>query len=564
MLLSLVTLLAIASAIVVPTVLHGRTAAYASSGVTMFNGNRITLGPPLPLNLSTQHVAAMAQKQPRLPLTPRHRNQSLSTTQALAQLPGVASTQMQDRLLLHNFAGLNSVDTFNANGFVLEPPDQGLCIGFFQGQKAVGEIVNNAVAFYTPAGTLLVGPISLNGFFNEPASEFTIDPRCSYDPQTQAFFFTMLAADSTLTNHVDIGVLHQNGSGLVYQVDTTFANNTAGQCPCVADQPKFGIDKNNVYISVDQFDTTVTFETGAALMAISKSQLVAGTSAANGVEYLNLALNGIGITGLMPAVSTTTVGTEFLLNSFPFADAAQTRPNAVSNTLGLWSLPDAADLTLGQVPVLSARTITSELFGFPVPALTTNGLSLATFTDDDRMQQVQFINGHLWAALTSAVTVAGDPVTRDGAAWFEIEPQVESDQTISIRSLFTDQGYIASAGFYLINPAIAAANDGTVGVAFTLTNQKLDPSTGFIVRKAGARIFNHIHLSGRGAGPDIGFSCAQGAPQQCRWGDYSAVALDPNSNDIWMASENTVPQVQTLGPNNQTNWGTRIWDIDGE
>jgi hypothetical protein len=47
------------------------------------------------------------------------------------------------------------------------------------------------------------------------------------------------------------------------------------------------------------------------------------------------------------------------------------------------------------------------------------------------MQQVQFINGHLLVALDSALMVDNDPQTRDGAAWFEIKPNVDSHGVIA-------------------------------------------------------------------------------------------------------------------------------------
>jgi hypothetical protein len=353
----------------------------------------------------------------------------------------------------------------------------------------------------------------------------------------------------------------------VYHIDTTFPHNTAGGCPCFGDQPKLGIDKNNVYISVDQFGGPgLSLETGADLIALSKSQLVAGASAVNIAEFLNLSLAGIGITALQPAITNSNSNIEYLLNSFPYADEAQLRPNTISKLLGLWALSDTAAVTAGGVPKLSATLITSEIYGFPVPALTTNGLSLATFTNDSRMQQVQFINGELWGALDSAVAVGNDPVTRDGAAWFEIQPVVSNGTVTGAH--FTDQGYVAVAGKYLVYPAITTTFEGTTGIAFSITSPTLNPSTGYVVRKSGSASFGNVHLTSLGSGPDIGFTCALGFPQQCRWGDYSSSTLDPNGKDLWMAAERTVPQVAVqVVPNVgtfKTNWGTQVWEVMGD
>ncbi|HEV2659140.1 MAG TPA: hypothetical protein VGU68_00960, partial [Ktedonobacteraceae bacterium] len=468
--------------------------------------------------------------------------------------------------LLHNFHGLNSVDNFNANGFILEPPDQGLCVGYLGNKKVVNEIINDVTAFYTPNGTLVSPKISLNAFFSEPASLNISDPRCYYDTTTQAWFFSSLVYPGTLNpNHIDILVVNKNLTSAVYQFDTTLPNDTAGQCPCFGDQPKLGIDKHNVYITVDQFGGPGQgLETGDTLFAISKSQLVHEANTVNFAEYNNLALGGIGVTALQPAITNDDSNVEYLLNSFPYADAAQTQPNTIENLLGLWALSDTGNIVGGDVPVLSATLIKSQTYGAPVPALTTNGLSLATYSNDSRMQQVQFINGHLLGALDSAVSVDKDPQTRDGAAWFEIEPQVNHHGLISGAN-FRHQGYVAVKGEYVLYPAITQSYTGTTGIAFSITSPTLNPSTGYVVSNSGGDVhFGNAHITATGTDPDKGFTCGLGAPQQCRWGDYSWSTLDPNGRDLWMASELIVSQVATQpGTTDQTNWGTQVWDVSG-
>ncbi|HKF36665.1 MAG TPA: hypothetical protein VKB35_07145, partial [Ktedonobacteraceae bacterium] len=445
-------------------------------------------------------------------------------------------------------------------------PDQGLCAGFLTGTKVVGEIINDVVAFYTPNGSLFSSKENLNVFFAEPAAEALTDPRCYFDPNTLAWFFTSLASPNPATfipGHVDVAVLHANLTKFVFRVDVTFAANAAGGCPCLGDQPKLGVDQNNVYISVDQFNTAETLETGADLIALSKSELVAGSHATREVVFLNLALAGIPVVGLQPAITTSTANEEFLLNSFPFD--AQGNNNSSSRTLGLWSLGDTASVTTGGIPTLSAMTITSELYTFPAAALTTNGLSLATFSNDSRMQQVQYIDGQLWGALDTALLFKGSPVAFDGIAWFEIHPRVDSSGMIA-GGTFTNQGYVGSVGNYLIYPAIEHTAAGTTGIAFSLTNPTLNPSTGYVTRSSTSGGFGAIHITAVGSGPDIGFTCALGFPQQCRWGDYSWAALDPNGQDIWMASEYIVPAIATQVVKKmtfQTNWGTRVWDVAG-
>jgi hypothetical protein len=565
-LLSLLVILTIVSAFTISIVSRGSSHA-SGPAATTYKGVASTV-----IRSAASKFALHSTAQPsvgRTRVVPVFHKQSASNAASAVgkNAPHVADSGGGNggSSLLRNFNGLNSVDSFNVNGFILEPPDQGLCVGSLLGSKVTTEIINDVVAFYRPNGTLFGPQENLNVFFGEPTALNTSDPRCLYDPTTQSWFFSVVVYTNTLfPNHTDLLVLQPNLFTAVYRIDTTLPNNTAGGCPCFGDQPKLGIDKNNVYISVDQFGSSASLETGADLFALSKSQLVAGASTVNIAEFLNLSLAGIGITALQPAITNSNSNNEYLLNSFPYADEAQLMPNTISKLLGLWALSNTAAVTGGGVPTLSATLITSQIYGAPVPALTTNGLSLATFTNDSRMQQVQFINGQLWGALDTAVAIGNDPVTRDGAAWFEIQPKV-SNGTLTGAN-FTDQGYIAVAGKYLVYPAITTTYKGTTGISFSITSPTLNPSTGFVVRKSGSANFGGANITSLGSGPDIGFTCALGFPQQCRWGDYSWSTLDPNGQDLWMAAEKTVKQVATqpgITPPAQTNWGTQVWEVMG-
>ena len=581
LLLPILALLTLIGVAVVTINLNGPAAtthaSAAASPVVTFQGQASTVNLAYSGPLSTAggaHSNGSANGHPHSPIVHNPKApQALSATRV--GLPATTDAGVDPGHdsgpggILHNFVGLNSVDSFNANGFILEPPDQGLCIGNLLGQKVVAEVINDVVAFYTPGGTIIAGPANLNVLFAEPPTEGISDPRCVFDTSTQTFFFTALAIAPTangLPTHDDLLVLRSNGIASVYRADTTFATDTAGQCPCFGDQPKIGIDPYNIYISTDEFGgPNQSLETGAAVIVFAKSDLVQGLLVVHTAEYLNLTLNGIGVTALQPAITIGSARQEFFLNSFPYLDEAQLQPNPLSHTLGLWALFNPGEVSSGQVPTLSATLITSEAYAFPVPALSTNGSSLATFTNDSRMQQVEYINGHLLGALDSAVNLVNDPTTRDGAAWFELKPVLDQDQDVD-GARFIQQGYLAAKGEYLIYPAIIQARNGTIGIAFSITSQTLNPSTGYAVLASGSKKFSKLHITQLGSGPDIGFTCNIAGFQHCRWGDYSWAALDPNGIDMWMAAEDTVPQVATqpnTAPPAQTNWGTQVWDVNG-
>lgn len=149
-------------------------------------------------------------------------------------------------------------------------------------------------------------------------------------PTTRTFFFTVIgflqSGPDKGNTSIDIAVFNTSGFA-VYQVDSSFGGTQFG------DQPHVGFDNNALYAATDQFNVPGTAYFGAALFVISKSQLVATVPSPSLVSFGPLSLAGIPILTLQPAVSTTSTNTEYLLNSFPFADALIT-PNPVTQQLG--------------------------------------------------------------------------------------------------------------------------------------------------------------------------------------------------------------------------------------
>jgi hypothetical protein len=248
-----------------------------------------------------------------------------------------------------------------------------------------------------------------------------------------------------------------------------------------------------------------------------------------------------------------------LLNSFPFADADIT-PNPIAQQLGFWTVTHDVGVSNGHPGnvTLTGAIIRSEIYGFPVNAVSTGTgmvfnkiLTSEAFLnpDDSRMQQVQFINGHLWAALSTAVSIENDPVARDGIAWFNINAATGNVST---------QGYVASQGNYLLYPAILRTTEGTTAISFTITSTTINPSAAYVVRPSTSSQFGPIHIAASGFGAHVSF--AEVLFNQARWGDYSAAVLDPNGRDIWLATE-YIPSPANQDPFD--NWGTRVFDTRG-
>jgi hypothetical protein len=460
------------------------------------------------------------------------------------------------------FDGLNDLINDQLYG-ALTPPDQGLCVGPDHTLKgapdAVWEIVNSVAQETTKNGAPLVGPINAPTLFQDP-NAFS-DPRCLFDPATQSFYFTLISfpasgPNATLTNTVnDVLVINSRGAA-TYQFDSSLG----GQC--IGDQPKVGFDNNALVISTDEYCGASQTEIGAIVQVISKSQLVHEAATVNWAQSTPVSLAGDPVVGLDPAINTGTA-TAYLVNSVPFnADGSN---NALGTTLGLWTLTNTASVTTGHgAPFLASKVLPSEPYAFPVPAPSTGDGSTSTFSgqtitseaalnpDDSRLSAPVNVSVgpggsvNLWTALDAAVNPTGGTATKDGAAWFEIS--TSAGRVIK-------QGYVAAGGnASLLYPAVYAARNGTATMVYTITSPTLNPSAAFsVLGRPG------IEVVALGSGPHFSFSDAPPFNSP-RWGDYSWAAPDPESSQIWMATEYIPPTSEWDGFD---NWGTYIFAVKG-
>jgi hypothetical protein len=122
---------------------------------------------------------------------------------ASGTVPKVTATKASGPSAAMSAFGLNAADLSRSHGFVVEPPDQGLCAG----NGSVVEMVNNNIQVYSQSTFSKVGPlVDLETFFGQPfdfgvipGTDFTIqgDPKCYFDAATQRWFLTQLDIDFT-------------------------------------------------------------------------------------------------------------------------------------------------------------------------------------------------------------------------------------------------------------------------------------------------------------------------------------------------------------------------------
>jgi hypothetical protein len=182
--------------------------------------------------------------------------------------------------------------------------------------------------------------------------------------------------------------------------------------------------------------------------------------------------------------------------------------------------------------------------GFPITSET------ALNPDDSRLSgPVNVTKGpdgslNLWTALDAAVVPSTGTAVRDGAAWFEINTR---------SSKLANQGFVAASGnASLLYPAMQASSGGKAAMVFTITSPTVNPSAAFTLIGKPA-----ITIVGAGAGPHTSFADAPPFNSP-RWGDYSQAVTDPQTGDIYMATEYIPPAAEADGFD---NWGTFIFGL---
>jgi len=481
--------------------------------------------------------------------------------------------------------------------FSLEPPDQGLCVG----NGFVLEPVNDALrVFSASTGAPLRPTTALNQFFAlKPAiqrttplvfGDFLSDPKCYFDPADQRWFLTVLqigldpsTAAFVPPTHLEIAVSQTSdptGAFNLFSIDTTDngSNGTPAHanCPCFGDQPLIGADANGFYVSTNEFGLVNFPFNGAQIYAMSKSRL---ESAATGtVVHIDAGPRLLSSGGLAFSVQPATApsaggnltangGTEFFMSDLDFTAGPALGIRA--DRLAVWALTNTSSLSATSPNVsLTNVVINSELYLQPPNAeqksgalflgsLFHNPLALLA-GNDDRLNQVVFADGKLWAGVNTAIQTENGP-TRVGTGYFIVSV---SDPGGNLSASVAKQGYVAVNQENLLFPSIGVTGAGKGVITFTLVGPDFFPSAAYASIDAVNGV-GDIHIAAAGQGPQDGFTGYDnpkgvlGGGDVARWGDYTVAVADGDT--VWFATEYIAhPSTDLTTRTLLANWATFV------
>jgi hypothetical protein len=527
---------------------------------------------------SHQNVAEIEQPPHRLP------NGGLTSQPSVAMLQTLPrATQSNVQVASHNassatvtgisgFGGVHEGDNVTANGYELEPPDQGLAVN----NNVAVEIVNNVLRIFDASnGVPLTPPIATTTLFDlDPTVLNVSDPQVFFDPVSKRWFLTEVAYTFGV-NAFAIAVSQTSdplGSYWTYLVDAYSSQLTGCEFQdCFPDYPKGGYDAHAFFITADLFSNVSGNYVEAAIYAFPKAKLEAGAS----FDYLRFDdPNDFVLQPSVPApgepFSTVHNGSEFLMSA-PTASFGSGPPSvsvlAVVNTNFIVSNPGAVKLLVTSVRSMSygLGTVPSTEPDVVGPYCTSLGVTSAPTLDGGYstfQSTIQKAKGNLYGALAEG-TVDRKGLQRDIIDWFEVHPTLNSS---GLSASIVNQGRIVPpVGYSITYPAFGLLKSGAGYMGFTITNVDASvaggyPSAALIQFDGGPT--GGIIVTGQGATSDDGFTgCGGPGPGTVgRWGDYGAAVVDAATGYIYTANE-MIPDPTVFTPGFYANWGTFITQI---
>jgi hypothetical protein len=529
--------------------------------------------------VSHQNVAEIEQPQHRLP---NGRLTSQPSQAVLNALPpaGAPNADVAGHFAgssaitsISGFTGLHEGDNVTANGYELEPPDQGLAVN----NNVAAEIVNNVLRFFDAGnGVPLTAPIATSTLFNlDPIVYGLSDPQVFFDPVSQRWFLTEVAYNATV-NAFAIAVSQSSdplGSYYTYLVDAYSSQLTGcGFEDCFPDYPKGGYNADAFFITADLFSNVSGNYVEAAIYAFPKSSLEAGKS----FNYLRFDdPNDFVLQPSVPApgepFTTARNGSEFLMSA-PTASFGSGPPRlsvlAVVNTKFIVSKPGAVEALHTSVRTQSYGngTVPSTEPNVVGPYCASVGVTSAPLLDGGYstfQSTIQKAKGNLYGALAQG-TLDGNGLNRDVIDWFEVHPALTGS---GLSASIVHQGRIVPPKGYSVSyPAFGLLKSGAGVMGFTITNTDAAVAGGYpsaaLIQFDGTAPTGGIIVTGQGSTSDDGFTgCGAPGPGTVgRWGDYGAAVVDAGTGYMYTANE-MIPNPTLFARGHYANWGTFITQI---
>jgi hypothetical protein len=439
---------------------------------------------------------------------------------AIAATPAVAHAA--DPVMIHNWQAVDLNIAATLAGFRFAPPDTMGAVG----PNHFVELINGAFTVYDKNGNQLQQK-SDSQFFNSAGFAGTTggDVRIQFDASTQRWFASAFTGSAT-GNQLVLAVSQTNDPTGSWN-SVSFTGNTG-----FADYPTLAVDANAVYLTTNNFTSSTGSFTGVSLFTIPKASLLTAVPTTTGMTSLqNLSQPTYGFTLQVPNdQAPVKVGSKMVAAQF---NASQLIVTPINGT-GLPGATLGTPITLAVSSAVNPPSAIQPISGITIDAL------------DNRIDGAICQVGNL-IYLAHTVSSGGRAAVR----W-----TILNDTTSSV----VQEGTISEPGADIFMPDIAANEFGEVVIGYSRSNATAP--TGYVSAYAiggttsgGVLTFGTPLLMHQGEDQYNAFVTSNVA----RWGDYSAVTVDPSDHHtFWTVQEYAETRNDLGGGSFQSVWGTQV------
>jgi hypothetical protein len=424
------------------------------------------------------------------------------------------------------FAGIGQGDYGFTDAYA--PPDTNGAVGATQFVQWVN--VKFAV-FSKSTGGLVYGPAAGNtlwsGFGGGCETNNNGDPIVQYDKVANRWIMTQFSVSTTPYLQCVAVSTTSDATGSYNRYAFSFGST---QFP---DYPKLGVWPDGYYMSFNIFNNGSTWA-GAKACALNRNAMLAGTTATMQCFQLSTSYGGLLPSDLDGTIAPPAGSPDFFLNYG-------------NNSLNLWKFrvdwSNSANTTFvgpTSIPVASFSAACGGGTCIPQPSTTQKLDSLA----DRLMYRLayrHFVDGHEALVVNHSVTAG----TSTGIRWYELRNPSASTMSLGTPVVY-QLGTYAPDSSYRWMGSIAMDHVGDIAVGYSVSSSSVNPS---------------IRYTGRVPTDTLGtleseasIKAGSGSQLQTlsRWGDYSAMTVDPVDDcTFWYTNE-------YLKASGTFNWSTWI------
>ncbi len=428
----------------------------------------------------------------------------------------------------------------SATGFI--PPDTNGDVG----PNHYVQTVNAKYAVYSKTGTLLFGPFNFNTIFSgfggicETANSG--DPIVLYDNDADRWLISQFGLDfpgGSESYHQCIAISATGDPTLTYHRYDFFWDDEVFN-----DYPHFGVWPDAYYMAVNQFDGGTFAWRGQGVAAFERDKMLDGLAAT--MVKFDLFAHNPNFGGMQPADWD---------GPFPFPggatppglfaewdDAAWIPPD---DALRLWRFdvdfanPGNSTFGVGLDPnsTLNTTDVDPTITSIPQPAPGTNLDAIA----DRLMNRMAYRDFGTYESAVTNHTVDATGANRAGIHWLEIRQPFtagpDGDPVIH------QQGVWSPDTHHRWMASIAQDGNGNMALGYSISSTSLMPAIRYAVRTPVDPLGTLRQEAEAFAGTGV-------QTNQTRWGDYSAMNIDPNDSAFWYTTEFHIT--------NGTSWHTGI------